>query len=57
MERRPEDMCKDGDNVRRDDRGDEDGGGRDEGTTETAVLEAQQKRRTEGYQFQGRAQG
>ena len=57
VERRPEEMRNDGDNGRRDGRGDYDGGGRDEVTIETAALEARQRRRTMGDKFQGRAWG
>ena len=46
VERRPEEMWNDGNNIRRDDRGDEDGGSKDEGTKETEVSEERQKRST-----------
>ena len=53
VERRPEEMYNDGYNGRRYDRGDQYGGGRYEGTTETAALEERHKRRTVGDKLRG----
>ena len=57
VERRPEEMRNDGENDRRDGRGDQDGGGSYEGTTETAASDSRQKRSTVGDKFLGRARG
>ena len=57
VELQTEEMRNDGGNDRRYGRGDQDGGGRNEGTIETAALEARHKQRNVGDKFQGRAQG